>query len=107
MDVVSAPEKLELEKLSFRALQPGTQLTQSEGFIPFELEESYEIGAGNFAFRIRIDTLKADPTLLKERIKELIKHVADTISFFHLIIQTNLPDRNMDTNLLLKKHYHE
>ena len=40
MDIVSAPEAIAFERMAFRALQRGTQLTQSEGFIPFEIDSS-------------------------------------------------------------------
>lgn len=73
MNVVAAPERVEFQTQPFRSLQKGSSLTQSQGFIPFELDEPFDVWPGGAAFRVRIDTLIPDATLLRERLKELVK----------------------------------
>jgi len=65
--VVTLPETVAFDAAAFRLIQPGSSLTESNGFMPFEIDESYEIGAGRYAFRVRMDKINVDGTLRKER----------------------------------------
>lgn len=72
-NVPSRPEELDFESARFIAIQPGSEVKERVGFIPMEPEAPYQIGNSRFAFRVRIDKLSADPTAVRERLKELIK----------------------------------
>ena len=61
------------EAAAFRLIQPGSNLTESSGFLPFELDETYEVAKDRYAFRVRIDKINVDGTLVKERLRELVK----------------------------------
>lgn len=77
--VVAAPAEIDFDSVRFRALQPGSQLRESSGFVPYEPEESYLIGNRLWAFRIRLDQKKVDANQLKERVRELIKVERDAV----------------------------
>lgn len=72
-NIVSIPESIPFNDAAFKLIQPGSTVIESAGFLPFEIEEDYEIGAGKYAFRVRIDKVNIDSTMLKERLRELIK----------------------------------
>lgn len=63
----------DFEAAAFREIAAGSEVRESMGFVPFEPEEPYEIGAGLYAFRVRIDKLRPDPTAVQERLKQLVK----------------------------------
>lgn len=71
--VVRQPVELDFEPAAFREIAAGSEVRESTGFVPFEPEADYKVGAGRWAFRVRIDKLKADPTSVRERLKQLIK----------------------------------
>ncbi len=71
--VVAAPEEIDFDSVRFRALQPGSILRESSGFVPYEPEEPYLIANRMWAFRIRCDQKKVDANQLKERVRELVK----------------------------------
>lgn len=73
--VVSAPPSVDFEQRGFRAIAPGSELRQSVGFVPFAEAEpgDYALFApGSCAFRVRVDTLRPDPVLLKDRYQQLL-----------------------------------
>ena len=72
-NVLAKPAELDFEPAAFREIMPGSQVRESVGFVPFEPEAPYEVGAQRWAFRVRIDRLKADPTGVRERLKQLVK----------------------------------
>jgi hypothetical protein len=72
------PEGPDFERARFWAIEPGSEVRERMGFIPFEIDSPYETGQGRWAFRVRVDTIRPDPTAVKERIKELIKAEVDT-----------------------------
>ncbi len=72
-NVVSLPETVSFDLAAFRLIQPGSSITESSGFQPFEIDEPYEIGKSRYAFRVRIDKVSVDATLVRERLRELIK----------------------------------
>ena len=71
--VLACPEEPEFEEYAFREIPPGGEVRDRAGFVPFEPGAAYRIGHKRFAFRVRIDALRPDPTAVKERFKELLK----------------------------------
>lgn len=67
------PDEPDFEQARFQAIQPGSELRESSGFIPFEPDAPYEVGTRRYAFRVRIDKLRPDPTAVRERVRDLIK----------------------------------
>lgn len=67
------PPEIEFDDARFTEIPPGSELRESKGFVPFELGAPYEVGASRWAFRVRIDRLRPDPTAVKERLQELIR----------------------------------
>jgi len=72
-NVISMPEELNFEQQAFQLLNPGSSIKERAGFVPFELDEPYEMGHKKWAFRVRKDKITVDSTLMKERFKELVK----------------------------------
>lgn len=72
-NVPSTPDVPDFDEIPFRALQPGSEVRESVGFVPFEPEAPYQVGNRRFAFRVRMDKVKPDPTLLRERLAELVR----------------------------------
>lgn len=70
-NVTKLPKTVDFAREAFREIEPGSQLRASRGFVPVDVGEPYEAGAKRWAFRARMDRLKADPTLLRERFREL------------------------------------
>ena len=71
--VVSQREEPDFESLRFVEIEPGSSIRERIGFVPFEPEAPYRIGQHRFAFRVRIDRLKPDPTAVRERVKVMVK----------------------------------
>jgi hypothetical protein len=76
-NVVTIPDEPDFESARFTEIQAGSQVPERIGFIPFEPEAPYQVGQHRYAFRVRIDRLKPDPTAVQERIKEMIKAERD------------------------------
>ena len=72
------PEGPDFERARFWAIEPGSEVRERMGFIPFEIDSPYEVGQGRWVFRVRIDKIRADPTAVKERTKELMKAEVET-----------------------------
>ncbi len=72
-NIVSKADELDFEKSAFHLIQRGSNITESSGFVSFEIEEPYQISNERFAFRVRIDKINVDSTMVKERLRELIK----------------------------------
>lgn len=79
--VVALPEEVDFEKAAFRLIQRGSNITESSGFVPFEIDEPYETANKRYAFRVRIDKINVDSTMVKERLRELIKTEIDMGNF--------------------------
>lgn len=60
------------ESHSFREIDLASEVKESIGFIPFEPEAPYQVGAGRVAFRLRIDRRRADAVQVRERLKLLV-----------------------------------
>jgi len=71
--VAVPPEGPDFERARFWAIEPGSDVRERMGFVPFELAAPYEVGSRRWAFRVRIDRIRADATALKERVRELIR----------------------------------
>lgn len=72
-NVRGRPSELDFEQVRFQEILPGSEVRESRGIIPFEPGAEYQVGAARWAFRVRIDRLKPDPTAVKERLRELIR----------------------------------
>lgn len=66
------PTDLDFDQHAYREILPGSQIRESIGFVPFEPGAEYRVGHDRHAFRIRIDKLSPDPTILRERLRSLI-----------------------------------
>jgi len=72
-NVVVPPEGPDFDRIQFWAIDPNSEVRERFGVIPFEIDAPYEVGQGRYAFRVRIDRIRADATAVKERLKELVK----------------------------------
>jgi len=72
-NVAVPAEGPDFEAVSFLAIEPGSEVRERMGVVPFELDSPYEVGAGRWAFRVRIDRRRPDPTAVRERLRELVK----------------------------------
>jgi len=72
-NVAYPAEGPDFERARFWAIEPGSEVRERIGFIPFEIDAPWEVGSRRWAFRVRVDRIRADATALKERIKELVK----------------------------------
>lgn len=71
--VVVPPEGPDFERARFWEIEPGSEVRERMGVVPYELEAPYEVAKGRYAFRVRIDRIRPDATAVKERLRELIK----------------------------------
>ncbi len=71
--VTSRPAELAFDQAAFRELQPGGEVRERAGFLPFEPDAPYRVGHQRWAFRVRLDTVRPDPTGVAERLKQLLK----------------------------------
>src|SRR5262245_64606496 len=69
-NAVAPPEGPDFDGISFRAIEPGSEVRERIGVVPFELDAGWEIGARRWAFRVRIDRRRPDPTAVRERLRE-------------------------------------
>jgi hypothetical protein len=81
-NVRSLPKKVDFEQARFMDVVPGSEQRASQGFVPMVPGGPYEVGAGRHAFRVRMDRLRADPTLLQERFRELVRAEIAAGAFF-------------------------
>jgi hypothetical protein len=72
-NVATPAEGPDFERARFWAIEPGSEVRERMGFVPFEIDAPWEVGARRWAFRVRIDRIRADATALRERLKELVK----------------------------------
>ncbi len=78
-NVISLPESPEFDLVPFRPIMPGSSIREREGFVPYEPDAPYEAGARKWAFRVRIDKVTLDATVLRERLKELVKAETEAV----------------------------
>lgn len=72
-NVKKLPRTVDFDRAGFREIEPGSERRYSHGFIPVAPGEPYEAGARRWAFRLRMDWLRADATLLRERFRALVR----------------------------------
>jgi hypothetical protein len=72
-NVVVPAEGPDFERARFWAIEPGSEVRERMGVVPFEIDAPWEVGSRRWVFRVRIDRIRPDATALKERLKELIK----------------------------------
>ncbi|HKI02037.1 MAG TPA: hypothetical protein VKK31_08660 [Thermoanaerobaculia bacterium] len=72
-NVVVPEEGPDFERARFWEIEPGSEVRERMGFVPFELDAPYEVANRRYAFRVRIDQVRPDATAVKERMKELVK----------------------------------
>ncbi|MEM7353493.1 MAG: hypothetical protein AAF657_22035 [Acidobacteriota bacterium] len=77
-NVAPFADEPDFEAARFVEIAPGSEVREQVGFIPMEPEAPYEVGARRWAFRVRIDKLKPDPTAVKERVKQLVRVELET-----------------------------
>lgn len=63
----------DFERAQFWAIEPGSEVRERMGFVPFEIDAPWEVAKGRYVFRVRVDTVRPDPTAVKERMRELMK----------------------------------
>jgi hypothetical protein len=73
LTVTRRPSELDFEAERFQELEPGLGLRERFGFVPYEPDAPYQVGERQWAFRVRIDVLRPDPTAVRERLRELVK----------------------------------
>ena len=74
---VTVSDELDFDSEEFRELAPGSEVRESIGFLPFEPGADYQVGVNRWAFRVRIDRLVIDPTLVRERLADLLRTEAE------------------------------
>ncbi len=77
-NVAPYSEEPDFEAARFFEIVPGSEVREQVGFVPMEPEAPYQVGHRRFAFRVRVDKLKADPTSVKERLKQLVHTELET-----------------------------
>lgn len=70
--VTARPPEPDFDSAAFRAIAPGSEVRESVGFLPFEPGADYRVGNQRWAFRLRVDRLRPDPTAVAERLKQLV-----------------------------------
>ena len=72
-NVAVPAEGPDFEAVAFHAIEPGSEVRERMGVVPFELEAPYEVGVGRWVFRVRIDRRRPDATAVRERVRELVR----------------------------------
>ncbi|HEY0554605.1 MAG TPA: hypothetical protein VGG20_10075 [Thermoanaerobaculia bacterium] len=72
-NVAVPPEGPDFERARFWEIEPGSEVRERMGFVPFELDAPWEVAQGRYVFRLRIDRIRPDATAVKERLRELVK----------------------------------
>jgi hypothetical protein len=72
-NVAVPAEGPDFERGAFHEIEPGSEVRERAGFVPYELDAPYEVSKGRYAFRVRVDRLRPDATAVRERVRELVK----------------------------------
>ncbi|MDA8020139.1 MAG: hypothetical protein MPN21_22100 [Thermoanaerobaculia bacterium] len=75
--VPALTDEPDFEAVRFREIEPGSETRESAGFVPAEPDAPWEVGARRWFFRLRIDTVRPDPTAVQERVKEMVRAELD------------------------------
>jgi hypothetical protein len=71
--VFDRPREPDFDALAFEPIPPASERRESAGFVPMEPEAPYRIGDDLFAFRLRFDRIRPDPTAVAERADALAR----------------------------------
>lgn len=71
--VLSGPNPPDFDTAPFVALAEGSEVCESIGFLPFEPGAEYQVAHDRWAFRVRFDQLRPDPTAVRERLADLVR----------------------------------
>lgn len=63
----------DFDRLRFEEIPPTSEIRERVGFVPYQSGAPYEVAARRWAFRVRIDRRKPDPTAVRERLAELVQ----------------------------------
>lgn len=69
--VIGRPEP-DFERVAFHEIAPGSEVRESVGFVPQAPGEPWEVGTRRWFFRVRVDKVRPDPTVLEERLRQLV-----------------------------------
>lgn len=83
-EVAARPAEPDFEAFAFEPLPPGTERRESIGFVPLEPEAPFRIGHDLWAFRIRFDRVRPDPTAVAERLRAYERSEAEAAGVEHL-----------------------
>ncbi len=72
-NVAVPAEGPDFDAVAFHAIEPGSEVRERMGVVAFELDSPYLVGTGRWAFRVRVDRRRPDPTAVRERVRELVK----------------------------------
>ncbi len=67
-ELVSRLAEYDFDALGFEPLPAATERRESIGFVPMEPDAPYRVGHDLWAFRIRFDRVRPDPTAVAERL---------------------------------------
>lgn len=71
--VIERPREPEFDDLAFEPLPPGSERRESAGFVPVEPGAEYRAAHDLWAFRLRFDRIRPDPTAVAERLADLAR----------------------------------
>lgn len=71
--ITGGPETPDFDRHRFTEIPQASEIRESIGFVPFEPDAPYEVGAQRFVFRLRIDRRRPDATGVRERLRELVR----------------------------------
>ncbi|MCU0293100.1 MAG: hypothetical protein MUF10_14085 [Thermoanaerobaculaceae bacterium] len=66
------PPEPDFERWAFEEIQPGAEVRERVGFVPFEPGAVYRIGHERWAFRVRCDVVRPDGGAVRERLAQLV-----------------------------------
>ena len=70
--VVSRPEEPDFERLAFAPILPESEARESLGFVPYAPDAPYLVGSQRWAFRVRVDRRRPEPSAVRERLQQLL-----------------------------------
>ena len=71
--VLERPREPEFDDLAFEPIPPGSERRESAGFVPVEPDAPYRSAHDLWAFRLRFDRIRPDPTAVAERLAALAR----------------------------------
>ena len=71
--VLERPAEPEFDDLAFEPIPPGSERRESAGFVPVEPDAPYRSAHDLWAFRLRFDRIRPDPTAVAERLAALAR----------------------------------